>query len=69
MLSDKAEEIVVDVGMVGDSLVKFALVAFLVLFDSVAIHIVDQVGYLDCTPSQCQLVDDRASKEFDRRTA
>ena len=69
MLSDKAKEIVGDVEAVGDSLVKFALVPFLVLSDSVAIHVVDQVGYLDCAPSQCQLLDGGASKEFDRRTA
>ena len=64
-LSDKAEQTEIDPMLIKDQFVKPALMPYLVLSDSVLVHVLEQIGIVNFTSCQCQLVDVRKSKELD----
>ena len=55
-ISLQAEQLVVDGEVVGDGLVELALVAILVLFHAVSLHVQHQVALLHRAPNQHQFV-------------
>ena len=64
-LSDKAEETEIYSLLIKDQFVKPALMPYLVLSDSVLVHVLEQIGIVNFTSCQCQLVDVRQSEELD----
>ena len=56
-LSDKAEETEINSMLIKDQFVKPALMPDLVLSDSVLVHVIEQIGIVNFTSCQCQLVD------------
>ena len=62
LLSDEAKETVIDLMLIKDRFVKLALMPYLVLSDTVLVHVLEQIGIVDSAPSQCQFVDVGKSK-------